>query len=79
MKTTSEKWIVISAYDNRDDNNNLIDNLTDTWSLKAFKVLNDIRHMNSNRLVTGQLSINSLRNKLTSLSTVIKDNIDIRN
>ena len=33
--------------------------------------------MNSNRLVIAQLNINSLRNKITSLSTMIKDNVDI--
>ena len=33
--------------------------------------------MNSNRLVIAQLNISSLRNKFTSLSTMIKDNFDI--
>ena len=45
--------------------------------LNPSKVLNDIRKMNSNRLVIAQLNINSLRNKFTSLSTIIKDNVDI--
>ena len=31
--------------------------------------------MNSNRLVIAQLNIKSLRNKFTSLSTMIKDNV----
>ena len=33
--------------------------------------------MNSNRLVIAQLNISSLRNKFTSLSTMIKDNFEI--
>ena len=33
--------------------------------------------MNSNRLVIAQLNINSLRNKFTSLSFMVKDNVDI--
>ena len=33
--------------------------------------------MNSNRLLIAQLNVNSLRNKFTSLSTMIKNNVDI--
>ena len=33
--------------------------------------------MNSNRLVIAQLNVSSLRNKFTSLFTMIKDNTDI--
>ena len=40
-------------------------------------MLSDIRQMNSNRLAIPQLNINSLRKKFTSLSTMIKDNVDI--
>ena len=72
----SEESIPFSEYKN---NRNLIDNLTDVKSLNPSKVLNDIHRMNSNRLVIPQLSINSLRNKFTSYSTMIKDNVDIIN
>ena len=33
--------------------------------------------MNSKRLVIAQLNFNSLKNKFTLLSTMIKDNVDI--
>ena len=72
-----EESILFSEYDNNNDNKNLIGNLTNIRSLNPSKVLNDTRHMNSNRLVIAQLNINSLRNKSTSLSTMIKDNVDI--
>ena len=42
-----------------------------------MKVLKNIRQKHSNRLVIAQLNINSIRNKFTSLSNMIKDNIDI--
>ena len=73
----SEELILFSEYDNNNDNKNLVGNLTDIISLDPSKVLNDIRQVNCSRLVIAQLSINSLRNKFTSLSTMIKDNVDI--
>ena len=39
--------------------------------------LKDIRINNINRLIIGQLNINSLRNKFEQLSTMISGNIDI--
>ena len=42
-----------------------------------MKVLKNIRQKHSNWLVIAQLNINSIRNKFTSLSNMIKDNIDI--
>ena len=39
--------------------------------------LKDIRINNINRLIIGQLNINSLRNKFEQLSTIINGNIDI--
>ena len=42
-----------------------------------MKVLKNTRQKHSNRLVIAQLNINSIRNKFTSLSNMIKDNIDI--
>ena len=42
-----------------------------------MKVLKNILQKHSNRLVIAQLNINSIRNKFTSLSNMIKDNIDI--
>ena len=39
--------------------------------------LKDIRINNINRLIIGQLNINSLRNKFEQLSTMINGNIDI--
>lgn len=41
------------------------------------KVLNDIRITNIERLIIGQLNINSLRNKIDSLKLLMKGNIDI--
>ena len=42
-----------------------------------LKLLRDIKMSNVNRLIIGQLNINSLRNKFEALKYVIKDNIDI--
>ena len=39
--------------------------------------LKDLRINNINRLIIGQLNINSLRNKFEQLSTMISGNIDI--
>ena len=73
----SEESILFSEYDNNNDNKNLVGNLTDIRSLDPSKVLNDIRQVNCSRLIIAQLSISSLRNKFTTLSTMIKDNVDI--
>ena len=73
----SEESILFAKYNDNNDNKDLIDNLKDIRSLNPSKVPNNIRQLNSNRLVIAQLKINSLRNKFTLLSTVIKDNVDI--
>ena len=39
--------------------------------------MKDIRINNINRLIIGQLNINSLRNKFKQLSTIINGNTDI--
>ena len=54
--------------------NNIKDDLVD---IDPVKVLNNIRQKQSNRLVIAQLNINSLRNKFASLSTMIKDYVDL--
>ena len=41
------------------------------------KTLNNIKIANANRLIIGQLNINSLRNKIDALRLLIKGNIDI--
>ena len=73
----SEESIIFYEYHNNNDKKYLIGNLADIRSLNPYKVLNDIWQLNSNRLVIAQLNINSLRNKFTTLSTMIKDNLDI--
>ena len=42
-----------------------------------FKLLSNIRQKNSNRLIIAQLNINSIRNKFSSLASMIENNIDI--
>ena len=46
-------------------------------SMDPLKLLRDIKISNLNRLIIGQLNINSLRNKFEALKSIIKDNIDI--
>ena len=64
--------ILCSEYNYND--NNIKDDLVD---IDPVKVLNNIRQKHSNRLVIAQLNINSLRNKFASLSTMIKDYVDL--
>ena len=59
---------------NYNDDNNIKDNLLD---IDHVKVLNNICRNHSNRLVIAQLNTNSLRNKFTSLSTMIKNYVDL--
>ena len=40
-------------------------------------ILNNIHISNANRIIIGQLNINSLRNKFDALKTIIKGKIDI--
>ena len=56
------------------NDNNIKDDLVD---IDPVKVLDKIRQKHSNRLVIAQLNINSLRNKFASVSTMIKDNVDL--
>ena len=64
--------ILCSEYNYNDNNSK--DDLVD---IDPVKVLNNIRQKHSNRLVIAQLNINSLRNKFASLSTMIKDYVDL--
>ena len=50
----SEQSILFSEYHSNNDNKNLIDSLIYNISFNPFKLLNDIRQMNSNRLVITQ-------------------------
>ena len=68
--------ILISEYNDSSDNNNVV-NFQENETDDPLKELNDIRLKNPNRLIVAQLNINSLRNKFTSLSTIIKDKVDI--
>ena len=52
-------------------------NSNDTEIKDPQSFLKDIRINNINRLIIGQLNINSLRNKFEQLSTIINGNIDI--
>ena len=45
--------------------------------LNPYQILKQIKRKNENRLIIGQININSLRNKFQSLETLIKGNIDI--
>ena len=67
-----EVSILCSEYYYNDINikNDLVD-------IEPVKVLNNIRQNHFNRLVIAQLNINSLRNKFASLSTMIKDYVDL--
>ena len=56
------------------NDNNIKDDLAD---IDPVKVWNNILQKHSNRLVIAQLNINSLRNKFASLSTMIKDYVDL--
>ena len=56
------------------NDNNIKDDLVD---IDPVKVLDKILQKHSNRLVITQLNINSLRNKFASLSTMMKDNVDL--
>ena len=49
----------------------------DRQSPEPNSILNNIRIRNTNRLIIGQLNINSLRNKIDALRTIIMDNLDI--
>ena len=64
--------ILCSEYNYND--NNIKDDLAD---IDPVKVWNNILQKHSNRLVIAQLNINSLRNKFASLSTMIKDYVDL--
>ena len=52
-------------------------NSNDTEIKDPQSFLKDIRINNINRLIIGQLNINSLRNKFEQLSTMINGNIDV--
>ena len=45
--------------------------------LNPYNILKGIRVANINRLIIGQLNINSLRNKFEALKETIKGNLDI--
>ena len=49
----------------------------DLVHIDPVKVLNNIHQKHCNRLIIAQLNINSLRNKFASLSTMIKDYVDL--
>ena len=55
----------------------MTDNLTDIDFFDPSKVLYNICQKHSNRLIIAQLNINSLKNKFSTLSAMIKNNIDI--
>lgn len=52
-------------------------NIVTVVSLDLSQTLKNIHQKHCNRLIIRQLNINSLRNKFDSLSSMIKDNIDI--
>ena len=64
----------ISCSEYNYNDNNIKDDLAD---IDPVKVWNNILQKHSNRLVIAQLNINSLRNKFASLSTMIKDYVDL--
>ena len=59
-------------------NNNTLSELpTDDDNTDPLKILKKLKSSNLNRLVIGQLNINSIRNKFEPLKLLIKGNIDI--
>ena len=68
---------------NRDDvssiyeNDNNVTGLSSDGIYDPKKLLNDLKIKNVNRIVIGQLNINSLRNKFEALKEIINKNIDI--
>ena len=71
-KNGDEVSILCSEYNY--NYSNIRDDLVD---IDPEKVLNNIRQKHSNRIVIAKSNINSLRNKFTSLSTMIKDYVDL--
>ena len=59
---------------NCNDNNKIKDDLED---IDPVKVLNNIHQKHSHRLAIAQLDINPLRSKFASLSTMIKNYVDL--
>ena len=49
----------------------------DSVNENPFNTLKKIRNSNVNRLIIGQLNINSIRNKFEALKAIVSDNIDI--
>ena len=49
----------------------------DTVNENPFNVLKKIRNSNLNRLIVGQLNINSIRNKFEALKAIVNGNLDI--
>ena len=66
-----------SEFNKSNDNDILLNNSTDDEYSDPLEVLKNIRQINPNRLVIAQLNINSLRNKIAPLTSMIKDNVDI--
>ena len=54
-----------------------LENVSNVSSLDAKQVLKGIRKSNINKLVFGQLNINSLRNKFDMLNEMIKGFVDV--
>ena len=71
-KNGDKALFLLSQYNYND--HNIKDDLVDIDPVKA---LDKIHQKHSNRLVIAQLNINSLRNKFASLSTMIKDYVDL--
>ena len=57
-----------------EDNQNIDENKTPQ---DALHILKDLRVKNRNRIIIGNLNINSIRNKFDALKTIISGNIDI--
>ena len=70
----NEDEVSILCYEYYYNDINIKNDLVD---IEPVKVLNNIRQNHFNRLVIAQLNINSLRNKFASLSTMIKDYVDL--
>ena len=58
-------------------------NICDTNSVEKnchkdpSKIIGSLRQKHTNRLIIGQLNINSIRNKFDSLNGILKNNIDV--
>ena len=77
--TSPSTYNIVDGTNDTVDNENVRSSLNCSISepLSAMEILKNLKLKNVNRLVVGQLNINSISGKFDLLKEVIKDNIDI--